>query len=125
MESRCWYEGHRNFKGEPPEVLVRVEPTGESYPLHPTASQNLFNHSPTGFHWGYLGSGPAQLALALLLEATDDEELSLRHYQDFKFIVVANLEDNWYLSREGILNWLDGRESLILAEVSAGTRRGS
>lgn len=27
---------------------------------------DLFNHSPTGFEWGYGGSGPAQLALAIL-----------------------------------------------------------
>ena len=25
---------------------------------------DLWNHSPTGFEWGYGGSGPAQLALA-------------------------------------------------------------
>ena len=25
---------------------------------------DLWNHSPTGFEWGYSGSGPAQLALA-------------------------------------------------------------
>src|SRR5262245_22144387 len=29
----------------------------------------LRNHSPTGFEWGYGGSGPAQLALALLVDA--------------------------------------------------------
>ena len=31
------------------------------------------NHSPTGFEWGYNGSGPAQLALALLADATGDD----------------------------------------------------
>jgi hypothetical protein len=29
---------------------------------------DLYNHSPTGFAWGYGGSGPAQLALALLAD---------------------------------------------------------
>ena len=27
---------------------------------------DLVNHSPTGFEWGYGGSGPAQLAVAML-----------------------------------------------------------
>ena len=29
---------------------------------------DLRNHSPDGFEWGYYGSGPAQLALALLCD---------------------------------------------------------
>lgn len=29
-------------------------------------SQQIYNHSPDGFNWGYLGSGPAQLSLAIL-----------------------------------------------------------
>ena len=37
-------------------------------PLSPLKSQSIVNHSPDGFNWGYLGSGPAQLALAILLE---------------------------------------------------------
>jgi len=45
---------------------------------------DLRNHSPTGFSWGYSGSGPAQLALALIADATGDDELALRVYQRFK-----------------------------------------
>ncbi len=29
---------------------------------------DLANHSPDGFSWGYGGSGPAQLALAILAD---------------------------------------------------------
>jgi hypothetical protein len=32
------------------------------------------NHSPTGFEWGYSGSGPAQLALALAADVLGDDE---------------------------------------------------
>ena len=39
--------------------------------LSPAFSQRVFNHSPGGFSWGYPGSGPAQLALAILLEVFD------------------------------------------------------
>ena len=35
---------------------------------------DLWNHSPTGFECGYSGSGPAQLALALLAEHLNNDE---------------------------------------------------
>lgn len=46
----------------------------------------------SGFEWGYGGSGPAQLALALLLDYTDDEEFALTYYTQFKNEVVSQLE---------------------------------
>ncbi len=60
--------------------------------LDPVRSQEVFNHSPDGFAWGYGGSGPAQLALAILLECTSNcEKIALRNYQRFKWDVVAKL----------------------------------
>ena len=52
-------------------------------------SQKVYNHSPDGFNWGYGGSGPAQLALAIMLELelTDN----LYGYQKFKWDVIAKL----------------------------------
>ena len=41
-------------------------------PSNPAASLAVRNHSQMGFSRGYSGSGPAQLALALLLDGTDD-----------------------------------------------------
>lgn len=35
---------------------------------------DLFNHSPTGFECSYAGSGPAQLALAILAHHYRDKE---------------------------------------------------
>jgi hypothetical protein len=58
--------------------------------LRPEASQRIRNHSPNGFEWGYGGSGPAQLALAILLAFLPREQ-ALNHYQDFKWAVVAGL----------------------------------
>lgn len=55
--------------------------------LSPSKSQSIFNHSPDGFNWGYGGSGPAQLALAICLELFG----SANGYQDFKWAIVANL----------------------------------
>ena len=64
----------------------------DDVPLSPDRSLNVTNHSPSGFAWGYGGSGPAQLALALLLEAgASDREAQLLH-QDFKWAHIANLD---------------------------------
>ena len=64
-------------------------------------SLQLRDHSPTGFNWGYGGSGPAQLALALLLEEVG-EEVALDHYQSFKWQVVAHLPSAWTLTSKEI-----------------------
>jgi len=54
-------------------------------PLPPR--RDLLDHSPGGFEWGYSGSGPAQLALALRL------------HQKFKFAVIAKLlRDCWQMT---------------------------
>ena len=41
----------------------------DGLPLSPKDSQKIVNHSPDGFEWGYGGSGPAQLSLAIVLVA--------------------------------------------------------
>ena len=53
--------------------------------LSPKLSQKVINHSPDGFNWGYGGSGPAQLALALVLHYTGKPD----NYQEFKRLLVA------------------------------------
>ena len=67
---------------------------------------DLENHSPTGLEWGYGGSGPAQLALALLSDATGDDELAVKLHQQFKWCFVTPLDrDNeWYVSADSVRN---------------------
>jgi len=55
--------------------------------LDPVPSQMHWNHSPDGFNWGYNGSGPAQLALAIFLKL----KKVATGYQDFKAEVIAKL----------------------------------
>jgi hypothetical protein len=64
----------------------------------------LFNHSPTGFEWGYGGSGPAQTALALLADALGDDGRALRLHQDFKWRVIGPLprREPWQMTDEQI-----------------------
>ena len=71
--------------------------------LHPTRSQNLINHSPDGFSWGYNGSGPAQLALAICLELFG-QKVAKQIYQDFKFQLISNIDQTDF-SEHFIWEW--------------------
>lgn len=84
--------------------MVLVSEGEESSLLDPKPSQKLRNHSPSGFEWGYAGSGPAQLALSLLLDCVGDEQTALMHYQAFKAACIAALpyDAAWQLSCEEI-----------------------
>ena len=90
------------------DVWKRLWPDGTSERLPLKPSLKLRNHSPTGFSWGYSGSGPAQLALALLLDATSEPDKAMSYYQDFKFSIVAGWDFNgsWLIFRSDIINWL-------------------
>ena len=59
--------------------------------LTPERSQKFHNHSPDGFNWGYGGSGPAQLALAICLELHGEENVTPEIYQDFKWKLISKL----------------------------------
>ena len=64
---------------------------------------DLWNHSPTGFECGYSGSGPAQLALALLADHLNDDELAVALHQSFKREAVAGLSpQGWRLTSKQI-----------------------
>ena len=105
------YSGRNGHK-----VFRRVWPDGiaERLPLEP--SLKLADHSPTGFSWGYGGSGPAQLALALLLDITSDPDKALSYYQEFKWSIVAGWGSTWTIFRSVILNWLKLMEERELIE---------
>jgi hypothetical protein len=86
--------------------------------LDPAPSQALVNHSPDGFAWGYGGSGPAQLALALLLDATGNPDVALAYYQKFKGEVVAGwpVDRPWTYDQDQLLAWI----GLRCARISRG-----
>jgi hypothetical protein len=69
---------------------------------------DVFNHSPSGFEWGYLGSGPAQLALAILCDYLGQPQLALRFYQEFKEETVARWnDDEWTLTEGELAEWFN------------------
>lgn len=70
---------------------------------------DLRNHSPTGFEWGYCGSGPTQLALAILADHFKNLghyypcSMALTFYQSFKLRVVQHLpHGGWEMTTDEI-----------------------
>lgn len=83
--------------------------------LSPERSQAVVNHSPDGFSWGCGGSGPAQLALALLLELTT-KELALLWYQEVTWQIIAKLpQADFTLDSQAIVDVMTGAVSAELA----------
>lgn len=92
------YRGKR--EGHATEVSVHGRPLDPRF--------DLWNHSPTGFEWGYAGSGPAQLALAILADHLGDDKEAVRLHQDFKRVVVSRLPyRSWELTAPQLNTWLE------------------
>jgi hypothetical protein len=88
--------------------VVRVD----GFVLSPRRSQHLLNHSPDGFSWGYAGSGPAQLALAILLYAGLTDARAVHLHQVFK----RDFVQHWPTGRPFAMDvdidaWLHGQET--------------
>ena len=64
MTATC-YHGHRTEAGA--VVTAHNAIAGVRWPL-----RHVPKHSPAGFNWGYGGSGPADLARSLLIDALGD-----------------------------------------------------
>jgi len=106
------YHGVRDEKG----VAVFVEEDGVRRPLAPRLDLRI--HAPTGVDWGYSGSGPAQLALALAAEVLADDDKALDLYQQLAFKLVGSLpHGGWTLSEERL------RTVLAAIETAPGYSR--
>jgi hypothetical protein len=114
------YKVMRTEEGVKLWVLSRT-PSGQSSDssteISPKRSQQLVNHSPNGFEFGYHGSGPSQLALAVLLDAytgvaPDPNTLAFEHYQDFKVAFIAGEKgEEFEITLRQIIEWHDARIS--------------
>lgn len=88
------------------ETVVTVqEGNHPPEPLDPRF--DLRNHSPSGFSWGYPGSGPSQLALSILPRACGDA-VAQGIYHTFKDENVARWqEEEFTLTGHELRDWLD------------------
>ena len=84
----------------------QAEITVDGRPLRWRRSLAVRNHSPSGPEWGYRGSGPAQLALAVLLDVLRDRERAQHLYQGFKeWSLPHQRSDTWSIGIPVILEW--------------------
>ncbi|GEM_PF-331259 len=91
----------RLFKGIRTKNGVFV--TYEDIPLD--LRLDLKEHSPMGFEWGYNGSGPKQLALAILSKVSGDE-FALFAYNNFSSEFIETIhKDEWKLDYHDIYKW--------------------
>lgn len=86
------------FKGQrgPQGTLVTVD--GQPLAMH----TELRDFKSDGFEWGYEGSGPSQLALAILAEHRGPDD-ALRYFRHFMQTIIAEIEsDEWTLTSDDI-----------------------
>jgi hypothetical protein len=104
------YTGIRRYDGC--TVTVNLNPL--------PARLDLANHSPTGFEWGYEGSGPSQTALAILADYLGDDREALALYQEFKHRCVANLPHHaWTLTGSTVKVFVDACRKGVAARGGA------
>ncbi|MDE0944683.1 MAG: DUF6166 domain-containing protein [Alphaproteobacteria bacterium] len=66
------------------------------------ARLDLRDFHASGFEWGYEGSGPSQLAVAILADHADPQT-ALGNYRKFVQIFIAEIEgDSWRLTSDEI-----------------------
>ncbi|MYC07425.1 MAG: hypothetical protein F4X57_09690 [Chloroflexi bacterium] len=98
------YTGERTGQGAKSAVSVVVVQDDEEYPL--PSRLDLREHS-VNLEWGYGMGGPAQLALAILADATGSDAYAERHHHWFKQDIVMRLAwDGWELSESRVHDWI-------------------
>jgi hypothetical protein len=84
------YRGVRDDSGQT-HVMVEFSDGSLATPL-----PHIVRHSPTGLEWGYGGSGPADLARSLIMDALG-HDVHPRVYQTFKAEIVASLDRSGFV----------------------------
>ncbi len=71
---------------------------------NPFLLRHVERHSPTGFEWGYAGSGPADLALSILVDYLGNEEAAEGLKGVFREEVVSRLPSTaWMLTEDALV----------------------
>ncbi|MGI8794790.1 MAG: DUF6166 domain-containing protein, partial [Acidimicrobiales bacterium] len=79
---------------------------------------HVVSHSPYGLAWGYERAGPADTALSILADITEDPAPAEHWHQEFEREVVVRLGLNqpFELERSDVERWLAGRGVVVSAE---------
>jgi hypothetical protein len=73
--------------------------------LNPELSKEIYIHSESGFDWGNPDDGSAQLALAILMELTNNKKLSMILHHAFKNDYITNLQKDDFDETVNIGSW--------------------
>ena len=75
---------------------------------------NEVSHS-SDFEWGFLGSGPSQLAYAILRDFLGNRRKATLLHQAFKAEIILQLKQksDWVLTGRQILNTITVQESIV------------
>ena len=112
---KIYYGYSHGDKTTADDVTVRfiedIDGTSQDLPL----CLDVYSHSPTGFSWGYNGSGPAQLALAIMVTMIGKQD-ALKVYQVFKDSFVSRWRPGaaWSISSVEIEEWLNDVSAVYL-----------
>jgi hypothetical protein len=68
--------------------------------------RTIYRHSPTGFNFGYGGSGPADAALNILRMFTTPE-IADANYQSFKFLYLTQQGERLVIQKSDILEFIN------------------
>lgn len=72
--------------------------------------RSVYRHSPTGYNFGYGGSGPADLALNIcLMFVRKPEDAGGGVYQDFKFKFLGYPGDRLVIPKATVINFLQDK----------------
>jgi len=82
---------------------------GNAWHFDKNELKHIVRHSPTGFNWGYGGSGPADTALSILTDCLGLDRAN-QLYQDFKWDFVAGWGSEWSITEEEIKRWVKAKE---------------
>ena len=103
------------------DILVQVlARKGEQWEQIGTV-KHVVRHSPDGVQMGYGGSGPADMALSILVhffrrssKVGEAEAIALAepHYQAFKWAFVAPATERLDITSETIKRWLAARDAI-------------
>ncbi len=92
------------------DVICKRDPQGRA--VVTGVRHDLVDLSPTGFEWGYLGAGPNDLALNILLHATGERSFAFTHCRQFCEETVTQIPyAGGVLPATRIVEWVAARRN--------------
>jgi hypothetical protein len=93
------------YRGIRQGTVAKVFVDNEELSLEPS---KILHPSEATFEFSYFGEGPSQLALAILFDATQDADNSLKYYHHFKyeFIAPAPYDTGFTILQSQVVEWM-------------------